>query len=200
MDDIWMLALIIVSFFVGVLVSAFVKTTTQSNTIQIPACINPAEFNSDLDFGNGACQELTDSIQSNGYCYNGTIDGDTGVIIIHPLSVERGRYISKMFMLPDKENLKLVIKVANVVGKRPWLGDHCPNCDSGIFISITDLTDWSEHEIDDFVIKSTDGWIVKEYDITQFKGKPIMLDIYGYAAGNEKWNGEWTAVGYISIQ
>lgn len=189
-------SIILASFFVGILVSTSIKMFAYNDTNLVPSYFNP-----DLDFGkSGPCQEITNSIQSNGYCYNGDIDGDTGVVILHPLSVERGRYISKEFVLPDKQNLTLVIKAANVAGKKPWLGSSCPDCDSGVFIDLTDLSDWTEHKIDDFIIKSIDGWVVKEYNITQFAGKPIMLNIYGYAAGNNKWNGEWTAVGYISIQ
>jgi len=183
---------VIVAFLVGFLIPS--PLTFQKTGIPT-GIVNP-----DMNFKeDGECPSVTKDWLSNGYCYAGTIDGETGVIVIHPLTTTMGRFVSQEFTVPSKAKM-LKVKVANVAGKTPWNPKPCSECDSGVRIELTDLTDWSEHPLDDFIVTARDGWIVKSYNISQFAGKPVILNIYNYAGGADPWKGEWTAVGSVTIE
>ena len=192
-ESLILMTTIIIAFLIGLVIPSpfsFQKTTATPTGIANP----------DMNFPkNGSCLSVARYWRSNGYCYAGTIDGETGVIVIHPLTRTMGRFISQQFIMPSDARI-LKIKVANVAGKTPWDTKPCPICDSGVRIDLTDLTNWSEHPLDDFIVTAKDGWIVKSYNISQFAGKPVILSIYSYAGGTNLWNGEWTAVSSVTIE
>jgi hypothetical protein len=180
---------VVIAFLVGLLV-AFIGFQKK-----VPVGI----VNPDMEFKkNGVCPVVTNDWQSNGYCFSGEIDGEKGAIIIHPISTDTPRVAFQVFQVP-KTATKLTIKVADVAGKVPWNQKPCPECDVGFRIRITDLTNYSDHLLDDFIVAAKDGWITKTYDISQFAGKPVILSIYGYAGGANPWNGEWAAIGSVNL-
>ena len=186
-------AAITIAFLLGAFVSSLFN-------IRLSSGLSTGITNPELDFEkSGSCFLVADKWHSNGYCYADEIDGEKGVVVIHPLTRNTGRFLSQVFVVPSNAKI-LKIKVANVAGKTPWDTRPCPDCDSGVRIEITDLTDWSEHLLDDFIIAAKDGWVIKTYDITEFAGKPVILNIYSYAGGTDSWNGEWTAIGSVTIE
>jgi hypothetical protein len=179
---------VVIAFLAGLLVSfvGFQK--------KVPVGI----ANPEMEFKKeGACAIVSNDWQSNGYCFSGEIDGEKGAIIIHPISTDTPRVAFQVFRVPETAT-KLTIKVADVAGKVPNI-QPCPECDVGFRIRITDLTNYSSHLLDDFIVAAKDGWITKTYDISQFVGKTVILSIYGYAGGVNPWNGEWAAVGSVTL-
>jgi len=181
---------IILAFLIGFSVSSI--TSQKKVTVGIA---NPEMMFKSED----ACSIVSSEWQSNGYCFPGEIEGEKGAIIIHPISTDTPRVAFQTFQVP-KSARKLTIKVADVAGKIPWNLKPCPECDVGFRIKITDLSNWSEHQLDDFVVVAKDGWITKTYDISNFSGKTVTLSIYAYAGGTDIWKGEWAAIGSVKLE
>ena len=147
-------------------------------------------------------QENPDFIESNGYYIYGPVDGDYGIIILHPISKNLPRYLGTYINLNNtNKNYTLQIKVANIAGKVSFANSS--NCNDNIFeIYLSDIFSSGDVIlIDRITANSKDGWIYKEYNLNGYRGNWYYLEILSTAGGPcGNWNGEWGAIGYLNIK
>lgn len=138
--------------------------------------------------------------ESDGYYDNRTIDGRSGVIVIHPLSVEEGRYIEQEVYLSSEKEYELDVGLANVAGKIEYAATT--GCDDvGFKIIVTDLSTGTSKIIFDEIVDSGEGW--KDFSIHlgyEYSGKAIGIRIESYGGGPcGEMEEEWAGLDYIDI-
>lgn len=165
-----------------------------------PDCgwLSPQE---DPSFASDPLLEQADWL-SNGWYENIIIDGRSDTIVIHPLSVETGRFIERSVSLPVG-SYKLVVGVANIRGKISYA--TTPEIENyGDVLILVKIMDVSKGRwyIDTILVDNTEGWKDIEYDLkNKFSDKDIIIRIESNAGGpHGDWDGEWAAIDYIDIQ
>jgi hypothetical protein len=146
-------------------------------------------------------QENPDFLESNGYYVYGPVDNEYGMIVLHPISKDLPRYLGTYVLLNDtNKTYTLQIKVANIAGKINFASPT--DCNDNVFeIYLSDFSNGDTHTIDKVTVNSQDGWVYKEYNLNNYKGKIYYLQILGKAGGScGNWKGEWGAVGYLNIK
>ncbi|MEM5831943.1 MAG: hypothetical protein QXT38_01365 [Candidatus Aenigmatarchaeota archaeon] len=154
---------------------------------------------SELFFPNdGICDEVSNYWKSNGICYNGEIDGEKGVIIFHPLTVDDPAFLYKSIELPSNVTT-LYLRVANLANKLENFGIEKGVGDNVFKILIFEPDKKTFCLRDNFIVTSEDGWIEKVYNISNCDRK-IVFYIFNYAGGNLMWSGEWGGIGKIKFE
>jgi hypothetical protein len=148
-------------------------------------------------------EENPDLLESNGYYMYGPIDGEYGVILLHPISKDLPRYLGTYIPLNDtKKSYVLQIKVGNIAGKS-YISPPPITCNDNIFeIYLTDIfSSGDTYLIDRITVNTKDGWVYKEYSLDDYKGKKLYLQILSKAGGPcGDWEGEFGAISYLNIQ
>lgn len=166
-------------------------------------------INPDLIFGNKNkpfiylnYEENPDFIESNGFYVYGPVDEDYGIIVLHPISRDIPRYLGTFLLLNDtNKRYILQIKVGNIAGKISFA--EPTQCNDNIFeILLSDIFESGDtYLLEKIEVNSNDGWVYKEYDLTNLKGKNYYLVILSKAGGKcGNWNGEWGAVSYLNLK
>lgn len=117
-----------------------------------------------------------------------------GVVLLHPIGGETPRYIAQNVTLPNRDNLVLVARIANIAD---YVDSPCANgcSDAIIKIKFIDRETGLSEIIYESVVESRDGWKNVALDISEFAGKDIIFEIGGYAGGPcSEWCAEWAAV------
>jgi len=152
---------------------------------------------------SGSCDEISDFWKGTGYCFAETLDGEKGVIVLHPLSTNSPGFIYTTLKIPTTANY-LLIKLANLAGKFPLDSFYqhkmkCLNCDSEVRVVVMDLQPFTPTE-GRFIITNAENWVYKNLTISHLKGKEVLLVIYSIAGGKENWNGEWLGIGKVEFK
>lgn len=147
-------------------------------------------------------QENPDLLESNGYYVYGPVDNEYGVIVLHPISKDLPRYIGTFILLNDTEKTYILqIKVANIAGKISFAPST--NCNDNIFeVYLSDIfSSGDTYTLDKITVNSEDGWVYKEYNLNDYKGKQLYLQILSKSGGPcGDWKGEWGAIGYLNVK
>jgi hypothetical protein len=52
----------------------------------------------------------------------------------------------------------------------------------------------------EIIVNSDDGWVDLEFNISNYRGKNMIVRVESYAGGPcGSWNGEWAAVSHINV-
>jgi|GEM_PF-3830427 len=148
---------------------------------------------------DGLCDEVSEYWKSNGICSNEEFDGEKGVIILHPLTLKDPGFIFKTFKLPS-DATTLYVKLANFGAKLERWGMPLVYGDNIFRIILYDMDNFDYCVEDEFVVHAIEGWVEKTYDISDCSGNNVVLYIFNYAGGEEKWSGEWGGIGKIEFK
>jgi|GEM_PF-4257311 len=131
----------------------------------------------------------------------GPIWGREGVIWIHPVDVNKPRWIETTAELnTNAKKITLVVGLANINGKVIYAYPPVDCADNGFKIKIFDLNDNTEKVLYDGIVSDKDKWVDLSFDVTEYKNHKIKIRIEGYAGGPcGNWFGEHAAVDYVDI-
>ena len=151
------------------------------------------------EFGKTFCANVSNGLFfASGTCWDGVIKGEKGLIISHPLTKE----VPSVFVITlgniTNDINGFSFKAANIADALKPLGLPVVSGDTRIVVIVDPRGDPAVL-VDDFIISAEEGWVTKEYDLTQFRGKVVDVYIYGFAGGRELWNGEWYGIGDFSL-
>ena len=186
--DIWLVSIIILAFLIGFLIP---NPFYGFNTSNAPKTLRYGIGNPEMIFSqDGNCFKVGKYWKGDADCYNGTIDGDIGSIMIIPYPYSGSRFVYQTFIVP-KDVTKLEIKLEGT--------SHSSRV-SRVSIEIIDHTSPPRivYPIDSFEVTGNSGWVVKDYNITYFRGKPISLIVYVSKVANQTTS-EKLAIGYIKL-
>ncbi|MEM5831007.1 MAG: hypothetical protein QXJ14_03785 [Candidatus Aenigmatarchaeota archaeon] len=182
----------------------FYKPQAKFKGIEGEQFVNPHLFFGTVDkaFTFVSKEENPDFIESDGYYVYGPVDGESGIIILHPISKDLPRHLGTFILLNDtKKNYTLQVKVGNVAGKIDIA--QKTGCDDNVFeIYLSDIfSSGDTYPIDKFIVNSEDGWVYREYNLNEFRGKKLYLEILSKAGGPcGNWKGEWGAISYLNVR
>jgi hypothetical protein len=126
--------------------------------------------------------------------------GRIGIVVIHPISRDVGRYVEQSVNLPTGEYVLYVglADTAGLDGHGIYKGDCA---DVGIKVTINDINTNKSYTVFDKIIRNG-RWYDYSIDLgSTFGGHNIRIRVESYNAdgGCGSWNGEWATVDYIDI-
>lgn len=161
-----------------------------------------------LEVENSILQETT-KWNSDGYAAHNRspLNERYGVIILHPVNANQGRYLEQEVVLPKEGKYKVYFGVAiagaiSNISIYEFTGDCV---DVGFKFYIKDLETGKEYSIKKILRedRNTGKWHDFEVDLGNlFNSKKIVIGMQSFAAdsGCGFWNGEWLVVDYLSLQ
>ena len=153
----------------------------------------------DLPEGRSVLQRSEIDWQSNGY-YHESAGNRNGVMVIHPVSKEKERYVQQTVFLPTGKEYQLVFGIANL--EKYLDKTYNPElCYDNVFkILLIDKETGEGKIIFRERLTTNDGWKDFSIDISEFAGKEITIRLEGLAGGPcGDWFGEYGSVDYMDV-
>ena len=112
--------------------------------------------------------------KTNAYYYEGTIEGRSGIMVIHPVSRTEENYLQQDVFLPTGKGYELSVSLNDVAGKVSFAEPTECN-DVRFIIKIIDKDSGQEQTLSNIVVNSVDGWVDLKHDVSEYAGKTVTL-------------------------
>lgn len=122
-----------------------------------------------------------------------------GIASLHPISIDKPRFMTQRISLPAGKELLLKVGIANLARYygEPYEPGGC--YDNIMVIKISAIRE--SEIIYNESINTNEGWKDLEFDISKYAGKNISITVEGHAGGPcGNWNGEFGAVDYLYVK
>ena len=189
------------------LVIVIIGTVNYYNSLvsnQSPQYTNKTTLNKNPDFIYSESGWLADLLVGDWYAkrayyHRGVIQGRNGVMVIHPISESENNYIRQDVFLPTGKNYGLILSLNDIAGKVSYAEPTDCN-DVRFIVKIIDKESEKENAISDVIVNSLDGWVDLTFDVSDYAGKFITMQVESHAGGPcGDWKGEWAAVDYFGL-